>query len=581
MNNSKFFVCIIALMIVISSCSSSKKTTVKSPSSKNNSAITEEQNVEATYSFFNAVKEKLIGNPEKAASEFANCLRKDPKNHAAMYELASIYNDNKKYSDALFFAKSANELDPKNEWYALLLADCYEKTGKHNDAENTYQKLIKDHPDRVEFYFNMAEAQLYQNKIQDAIKTYDLAEKKIGVSRDLIFQKQRLYLKLGKVPEAANELEKLIKSEPNNLDYYSLLVEVYQVNNMPEKAFEVIQRMQAINPENPNVALSLAEYYRSKGQKAESFEQLKKAFQSKDLGSETKIRVLTSYLPLVGDNPELLTQALELSKEMSIVHKNEANPQAVYGDFLAISNKYEEARVQYRASLAIDKKNLQAWQQLLIAESNLRDFVAMEKESEDALALFADQSIIYLFNGIAKIQNKKYEEASKVLLSGSKMVVDNDAQLIEFYSNLGDCFNNLKKFEESDKYYDKALLIDPNNAFVLNNYAYYLSIRKEKLEKAAEMSKKCNELTPTSSNNQDTYAWVLYAQGKYQEAKTWLDKAMAGDGGKNGTILEHYGDVLFRLGQIDDALIYWNKAKLTTDHSEFLDRKIADKKIYE
>ena len=55
------------------------------------------------------------------------------------------------------------------------------------------------------------------------------------------------------------------------------------------------------------------------------------------------------------------------------------------------------------------------------------------------------------------------------------MVVDNDAQLIEFYSNLGDCFNNLKKFEESDKYYDKALLIDPNNAFVLNNYAYSYS----------------------------------------------------------------------------------------------------------
>lgn len=584
MINSKFFLCGFALMVMMSACSSTKSTSVKSSSgttSKSNAAALEEQRVNATYTFFNAVKEKLIGNPEKAATEFATCLRSDPKNHAAMYELASIYSDNKKYNDALFFAKSANELDPKNEWYALLLADTYEKTGKYNEASTIYQKLIKDHPDHVEYYFSQAETFLYQNKIQDAIKTYDLAEQKIGVSRDLILQKQRLYLKMGKVNEAAAELEKLIKSEPVNLDNYSLLVEMYQVNNLSDKAFETIQRMQAIDPENPNVALSLAEYYRSKGQKTESFEQLEKAFRSKDLGSDTKIRILTSYLPIVTSNPELLTQALSLSKTMSTIHATEANPQAVYGDFLAINKNYEEARTQYRAALALDKKNLQAWLQLLAVDQELRDFKSMEKEGEEAISLYADQSLLYLYTGIAKIQNKNYEAAAKTLLSGSKMVVDNDAQLVDFYSNLGDTYNNLKKYEESDKYYDKALTIDANNAYVLNNFSYYLSLRKDKLDKAAEMAKKANDLTPNSSNNEDTYAWVLYSQGKYAEAKTWLEKAIVNGGDKNGTILEHYGDVLFRLGNMDDAMSNWQKAKLTGDHSEFLDKKIADKKIYE
>jgi Tfp pilus assembly protein PilF len=339
--------------------------------------------------------------------------------------------------------------------------------------------------------------------------------------------------------------------------------------------------MQLIDPENPTISLALAEYYRSSGKKTESFNELKKAFASPKLESELKIRILTSYLPLVSSNPDMLEQALELSKVLSETHPTEANPQAVHGDFLAINKNYEQARIQYRNALQIDKKNLQAWQQLILVESELRDFVSMETESDEALTFYPDQSVFYLFNGIAKSQNKKYEEAAKVLLAGSKLVVDNDAQLIEFYSSLGEAYNSLKRFEESDKYYEKALVIDPNNANVLNNYAYFLSERNENLEKAASMSKKSNDLVPDNSSNQDTYAWVLYKQGKYNDALAWLDKAMKNGASENGTILEHYGDVLFHLSKLDDALIYWKKAKATGDYSDKLDQKINEKRVIE
>jgi tetratricopeptide (TPR) repeat protein len=277
----------------------------------------------------------------------------------------------------------------------------------------------------------------------------------------------------------------------------------------------------------------------------------------------------------------MMGQAMELSKRMSETHPQEAAAQAVYGDFLSINRDYAKARDQYRLSLAIDKQNLQAWQQLMLVESDLQDYVAMEKESEEALGLFADQSVLYLFNGIAKIQNKRYEEAAKTLLSGSKMVVDNDAQLIEFYSNLGDVYNKLKRYEDSDKYYDKGLKLDPSNANILNNWAYYLSLRKADLEKAAEMSKKSNELIPNNPSNEDTYAWVLFVQGKYVDAKVWIEKALEHGGNTNGTILEHYGDVLFKLGNIDSAVSKWKEAKATGDHSEQIDKKISDKKFYE
>ena len=205
----------------------------------------------------------------------------------------------------------------------------------------------------------------------------------------------------------------------------------------------------------------------------------------------------------------------------------------------------------------------------------------MEEESEEALGLFPDQSFLYLFNGIAKIQNKKYEDAAKTLVSGSKLVVDNDQEQIDFYSNLGEVYDKLKRFEDSDKYYQKALNIDGSNVYVLNNWAYYLSLRNEQLEKAAEMSKRSNEISPNNANFLDTYAWVLYKQGKFSEALTWLEKAKQNSSEVSGTVLEHYGDILFKLGRASEAIEYWQKAKKVGDHSELLDKKLSDKKLYD
>lgn len=538
---------LLVLMFSVAACSTPKKSSQQydsTPKSAQGSNLTEEQKINETYHFFNAVKEKITGNPEKAAELFAQTLRTNPANHAAKYELAGIYSAQRRYNDALFFSKSAAEADPSNEWYQLLLADTYRNLGKPDEALSVYNKLIKAHPERVDYLFESSDILLMQGKINDAIGVYNKVEERIGINRELIIQKQRLYLKQGKITEAAGEIEKLISQDPLNMENYSLLVEMYQVNNLPEKAMATIARMEKIDPTHPSVTLALAEQYRTEGRKQESFEQLKKAFGSPLLGADTKIRILTSYLPLVNENAEMMEQSLTLSKILAETHPQEAGAQAVYGDFLAIASHNKEARDMYRIALELEPRNIQAWQQLLIVESELRDYVAMEAEADSALELFADQSIFYLFSGIAKSQNKKYEEAARRLQAGSKLVVDNDAQLMEFYSNLGEVYNKLGKHEESDKAYEKALLINPDNEYVLNNYAYYLSLRSEKLEKAAEMSKKSNVLSPGNTSFQDTYGWVLYKQGKYNEAAEWLKKAMDGGASSSAVVLEHYGDTL-------------------------------------
>jgi tetratricopeptide (TPR) repeat protein len=567
-------------LLLSGGCGSSKKSTGGSVS-RQGDELPEEERIKATYAFFDAQKEKLSGNEQRAAELFAQCLRIDPRNHAAMYELSSIYNEKGKIPDALYFIRTAVSLDPDNDWYLLLLADTYEKSGKYAEAIDIYKQLGRKHPDRIDYLFSESDALLMQGKLLEAIKVYDRIEEVIGVNQEMILQKQRLYLKLGKVEDAAAELEKLIRSEPGNLQHYSLLVELWQVNGQNEKAMETIRRMQQIDPDNPGIALALAEQYRSEGKKAESFEELKKAFSSPELDSDVKLRILLSYVPLVETSDEMMDQALELCKRLSQTHQGEASAQTIYGDFLNMNEQYAEARTQYRAGLAIDKKNLQAWQQLLYTESQLSDYNAMEVEAEEAQGLFPDQSVIYLFNGIAKIQNKKYEDAARTLLSGSKLVVDNDEQQMDFYSNLGDVYNKLKQYELSDKYYQKALSINPNNAFVLNNWAYYLSLRNQELEKAAEMSRRSIDLDAKNANFLDTYGWILYQQKKYEDALIWLEKARLNGGDNNGTVLEHYGDALYKSGRTNEAVEYWEKAKKTGDHSEWLDKKLSDKKLYE
>jgi len=564
-------------------CGSTSKVAVKEPasSSKGKKELSEEESINLKYLFVNANKEKILGNFDKAADLFAQCIRIDGSNDAAMFELAKIYLEKKQINDALFFAKSAYQIDPSNVWYRLFLADLYMAAKKGSEGEAIYSALFKDYPHNVDYAFKYASALLYNGKIQEAIKVYDLVEEEIGINQELIIEKERLWLRLGKVDKAAMEVEKLINKDPANLRSYSLLVELYQVNNMPEKAYETIQRMQQINSQSPYVYLALAEYYRSNNQKDKSFEQLKLAFGSKELEQDLKVKIISSYLPIVEGNPEMLDQSLVLSKIMAETHPNDAISLAIYGDFLTIAQRFEEAEKQYLASLTFDTKNVVVWQQLLVCQAQLNNFAGILKSSEEAISLFPDQSIFYLYNGVALTDAKRNDEAAKSLLAGSKLVVDNDYQLKEFYVRLADNYNTLKNYPESDKFYEKALKLDPKDPLVLNNYSYYLSLRKENLERAAEMSKLSNDLRPDQPSYLDTYGWILYVQGKYDDARIWIQKAIDKGGGENGTILEHMGDIMFKLGNAESALDYWKKAKAAGDAGDFIDKKISDKKLYE
>jgi Tfp pilus assembly protein PilF len=146
----------------------------------------------------------------------------------------------------------------------------------------------------------------------------------------------------------------------------------------------------------------------------------------------------------------------------------------------------------------------------------------------------------------------------------------------------------LNKHEKSDDAYEAALKENPNNDHVLNNYSYFLSLRKDKLERAAQMAEVLVQKHPDDATYMDTYAWVLYVQKDYKKARVFLEKAVqlndkAAEYGKtkSAVIVEHYGDVLFQLGEKDKAVEQWKKAKTIGTTSNLIDKKIAEKSMNE
>lgn len=530
--------------------------------------------------FIDAMTEKMRGNYSEAVNLFEASLKLDPQNAAALYNLSGLYDMSGRTLPALEAAKKAVQIDPENQWYMVQLAYLYNRNLLYKESIQTFEKLIKKYPKDVDNYYPYAEVLLKTGEYEKAILVLNDLEKIIGFDDQLVFNKYRIYAQNGKFTEALAEIEKLIKQNPSEISNYGIAAEIYLQMNNQAKAMEYYQKILEVDPQNGMVHLSLSDYYHSQGNEEKSVQELKSAFASSSLDPDTKMKILLDFYYRPGDS-KLRQEAYELLDLMEEAHPENAKPYAIYGDFLMEDNRIPEARDKFRKATEYDKDKFVIWNQLLSIELELKDYDALYKESKEAMELFPTQSVLYYFNGYAGYQTKKYKEASESLEAGKAMVVDNRELEAEFYQLLGDTYHKLKEHALSDENYDQALRINPDNIYVLNNYAYYLSERKTRLNDAAEMSLKCNTLQPDQSNFEDTYAWILFIQKKYDEAEKWMKKAMDHGGEKSGVILEHYGDILYHLERKDEAVQYWKKALEKENHSTQLEKKINDKKYYE
>jgi tetratricopeptide (TPR) repeat protein len=537
--------------------------------------------IDVNHYFVSANKEKLLGNTEDAIRLFKKCLQIDPNNAAAAYELCIIALNVNDFPSAEMYGRKAYTLNPDNEWYAIIFVESLQRNKKPGEAVKIYQKLLKSLPDRSDIYYDFADCYLRMNKSSEAIEVYNELEKTIGVNAELSLQKEKIYVRMGKLDKAVEEINKLIATAPEEAKYYGILAELYAANNMDSEAVDTYQKALKIDPDNAYINLSLSEYYRQKRDYPKGFIYLEKAFNSEELDIDSKVKILLSYYVVSEKSEELKQQSLALCDVLIKAHPKEAKAYSVAGDFYYRDKKLEKSKEYFSRAVELDKSKYVIWNQLLIIESELQQFTEMIKHGKEAIELFPNEPTVYLLLGIAYLQEKNPQEALIVLNQGKNMIIDNKPLLGQFYANIGDAYYRTKQMEQSDEAYEEALKINPNDTYVLNNYAYYLSLRNVKLDKAEEMSKKSNELERDNASYNDTYGWILYGLGKYEDAKLWLEKAVANGAANNAVILEHLGDVYYRLNNSDIAMDYWIKAKKAGTGSDNLERKINEKKLIE
>ena len=531
--------------------------------------------------FFAAIIAKSLEDYDDALKHFEKCIEIEPLFPHPYYESAIINADKSSYEIAVEQIKAAVKIDPNNRWYCLFYADILFRKQDFVKAAVQYKKLIYLEPGNKELYFKLADTYVYSNSFRKAILVYDDLESLRGADKTLSMQKHKLYRQLNDMQGAINELTSLLKEFPKDIEVMEILCELYLLNDERDKAFNLFKTIAVIAPKNGRIHLTLADYYRESGENEKSYMELKLAFKSEELNIDTKVRILLSYYQLIALNEDMRNQAYTLAEILIQTHPKNPKARAVFADILYSDNKYQKAKEQYLIVLEKEKSKSQLWTQVLFIQADQNDFEGMLKTSTDALTYFPADPLFYYFNGIASKSFKNYEEAIKSFLIGIEFIVDNKNLLLESHSSLADIYNTLKQHKLSDEYFEKTLVIDTENILALNNYAYYLSLRKINLEKAKEMSFKSNVLAPENATYQDTYAWVLYKLEDYRLAKEWILKALLNGGDKSAVIIEHYGDILYQLGEERAALLQWRKAAEVGLGSSFLNQKIQEEKLYE
>jgi tetratricopeptide (TPR) repeat protein len=530
--------------------------------------------------FFSALREKTIENFTLATEEFNQVLQVDPANDASMYELAGIKKLKNNYSEARDLLEKAVTVKPDNEWYWVALADCYEKSNDISKLENVFNELIRIDPDKTDYYFDKANVYFLERKYDDALAVYKQVEQITGVTDELIAKRQTIYLKQGKVDQAAADLEAMITANPGQIRYYLFLAEVYNSNLLVDKALKTLQSAEKIDPNNGQVHLALADIYRDKKNYEDSFNELTLAFAIPDLDIDQKIKVISGYLPKFPD-PNAKASALELSRILTVAHPDDYRAYALYGDMLLQNEKYKDAKANYKKSVALNGQVYEVREQLIRLDLGDNDMDAALKDGEDALSLFPNQAWLNYLVGVAWLQKKDFKKALEYIKNASSLETQDKDLLAQCFSSMGDCYHSLNDSQKSDESYEKALGYNPDNAYTLNNYAYYLSVRGLSLDRAAEMSKHSNELQPNTASFEDTYAWILFKQKKYADARLWMEKALSHDKDHSAVQFEHYGDIMFYLGDADAAVQNWKKAKDNGGDSPTLERKINERKYIE
>lgn len=540
-----------------------------------------EEEITAERMFLEAYEKKLIGKYEEAITLYEKVYEESPdNNHASAFELARIYDQQRNSQEAIRWMKIAQQGDPTNIYYQEFLAELLQTAGRFTEAAEVYEALAKKDGSDY-YYYRWAYYLVRANEIDDAIKVYDELEKQMGINEETVRRKQSLYMGQGDTKRAEKELEKLVDAFPKSVDYHHLLATFYEQVDEPKKAREVYQQILALDPGNAEAQMALAGRSASSNNELQYINSLRTAFEQEDVAIDLKIAKLLPFIQKVADTGDqaLADAGLELTNILEKVHPTEAKASAAAGDLLFYTGRMEEARAKYKRTLELDESVYTVWEQLANTYLLEGNFTELQEVSNDAVDLFPNKAQLYYLNGLASLELGKYQDAQD-MLDQAVLMSGNDQNLKQqVLGALGEAFSAMEDFDDADRTFTEALEMNEEAPEILARYSLSLSARDGAQKRALEMAERALKTASDFPLALQAQGMAYYSTQQYDKARIVLEKALNITQGRSPHLLEDYGDVLYQLGEMDQALEYWQKARNAGRQTKTLDKKINDKKI--
>ena len=535
---------------------------------------------EFTKYLIQATGAKISGDLYTADSIYKKCLLLNPNSGVVNFELSGLYIILDQPQKALEYANKAVVFSPKNEWYLANLAVLYKKINDHKKSAESFSKLVVSKPEKISYLFSLTEELLNNNSYKKAIRVLDVIEKKIGIKEEISIQKHQIYLFLKNKKKAVIELENLISNEPESISRLGLLAEYYENVKKSELAKAILNKMLSIDSSNGLVRLSLFQHYYKNKEYKKGYKELLLVMNSNNIEINLKKQILLQ-ISYDKSSPYNISEVCNLAQSFLSIDSKNSDVLLLMGDFKMLLREEDTACYYIRESLKINPSPFNAWSKLITSTLSRNKFDITINDAKMAIESHPNQPFPSLAIGIALNRKKEYTKALRELLKGKDLVFDDNFLESNFLQEIGNSYYGQEKFKISFDYYEMSIALDSNNFILLNNYSYYLALRKTNLERAEELMLKVIAKFPNNSTYLDTYGWVMFQSGAYSESEKFLFKAIINSDGQSGEILEHYGDVLYKLKKIDEANIFWKKSKKTGNYSKKLTQKISENKFIE
>ena len=508
----------------------------------------------------NAKKLAFAGKFVEAKEIYEKIITLYPNCDACYFELANALISTSDYTAAKENAEKAHNLDPDNPWFTLLYARlCYDSR-EFGKAQSLFRHILKYHGDKQDVWLNLASSYYERGFFPEALGVLDSMVMRFGDNDDIAYHKFNIFVNTGDYHKAIKEVESLVNSYPADHRFMTLLADTYLEIENDSAALVAYERAVNINESFAPALIGRAELYRKKGQFPQYFKSLQKYMANRGVSVDEKIE----YMGLILNIPTFANYFKRdidtLFAVLTAIHPASMNLKSLQAYYFVGTERPELAISLLNMVTSMDPGNKVAWKGLLSLEYSLMMSAQLEESATKAMLSDPKYPDFYMYLALAFWQRDKIKPAIQTLETGLKKADKDSVYISAAYSLLGDLYHSLNKSKKSFSYYEKALDKNPENAMVLNNYAYYLALQKKNLDKALRMSKKATEINENEPSFLDTYAYLLYLQGKYKEAKTVYRQALAAGGSNSAVILDHYADTLDKLGERSIAEIYWSQA---------------------